>query len=37
MTICLSFATIEVEDLSMDKVHFGGNPINLGGMLSGMS
>ena len=29
MTVCLSFVTIEVEELSVDKVHFRGDLINL--------
>jgi hypothetical protein len=29
MMVCLSFVTIEVEELSVDKVHFRGDLINL--------
>ena len=29
MNICLTFVTIEVEELSLDKAHFGGDLINL--------
>jgi hypothetical protein len=38
MTICLLFVTIEVEELSLGKVHFGGGDlINLVRMISGMA
>ena len=32
MTISLLFLIIEVEELSLGKMHFGGNIMNLGGM-----
>jgi len=37
MTICLMFVTIEVEELSLGKVHFGGNLINLQGTHFGVA
>jgi len=37
MMVGLLFVTIEVEELSLSKVHFGGNNMNLEGRLFGVA